>query len=212
MCSASFSSINRLLSHNQIITCDKFFCNHCEKIFDFKNKFHNYIRNHKCQKLLSNKSDVIIKIVLTKLFISEKNVTSAIKNLTSHDSDLASLFISETIFNDANIVIKKGKITHLAAISVSVAKSISVHKSNLSALVSVESIVFKITIIIEFFLSSTNSSLTYRAISSSSFIYKLYKKPYLIIVDLYIRYTSLSKSQARNKITRIITVLSVIFI
>ena len=118
MCSISFSSINRLLNYNQIITCDKSSYNHCEKVFDFKNKFHNHIRSHEYQKLLFNKSNVVIKIILIKLFISEKNATSdeniakkrithlittfffVIKSIAIHKIDLTPLSTSKTIFNN----------------------------------------------------------------------------------------------------------------
>ena len=114
-----------------MISYDKFSYNHCEKIFDSKNKLHNYIRNHEC-----------------------------------------------------------------ATTSSFVAKSISFYKFNLSALVFVE--------------TSTLLSV-YRFVSPSSSIYKPYKKPYLTIADLYIRYVSLSKSQTRNKITRIMIVFLIMF-
>ena len=189
VCSASFSSINRLLSHSQMAICGKSSCNHCEEVFDSKNKLHDHIRSHECQKLLSSKSDAAIKIVLTKLSTPEKNATSAIKSLTSHDSGLASLFISETVFNDADTAIKKGEITHLAATSASAKKSIASHKSSLSALAPVE----------------TSTSLSaYRFVSSSSLIYEPYKKPYLIVADLYMRYAPLSRPR---RITNSVTVL-----
>ena len=121
-----------------MITCDKSSCNHCEEIFDSKNKFHNYIRNHECQKLL-------------------------------------------------------------------VIKSISSHKFNLSTFVFIKSIAFKITIIL------LSSLLTYQFVSPFSSIYELYKKSYFTIVDLYMRYILLSKSQAHNKITRIIIIFFIIF-
>ena len=192
VCSTLFSSINRLLSHNQMTSCDKSSCNHCEEIFDSKNKLHDYIRSHECQKLLS-------RFVATS--------ASATKSLPPHNSGLSSLFISETIFNDANTAIKKEEIkfnTHISA-----AKSRTLHKSNLSTLTSVE-------------ISSTPLS-AYRFVSPSPSTYEPYKKSYFTIVDLYMRYASLSKPlfiitrislnkpQARNKVTRIMIVLSVIF-
>ena len=168
-----------------MITCDKSSCDHCEKIFDSKNKLHNHIRNHEYQKSLFSKSDIVIKTALIKLFIAEKNAIS-----------------------DINIVkkrITRFVITHLAAISFFAAKSISSHKFNLSTLASVE----KTTIIIKLFLLSTNSSFIYRAISSLSFIYKSYKKPYLTIANLYIRYALLNKPPFTS--THIITIFSIIF-
>ena len=69
----------------------------------------------------------------------------------------------------------------------SAAKSITPHKFNLSTFAPVENIVLKITILIEFFLLSTPLSI-YRAMSSSIFTYKPYKKSYLTVVDLYMRY------------------------
>ena len=138
-----------------MIICGKFSCNHCEKVFDFKNKLHDHIRNKEYQQSLI-KSKFVNKIDLTLFFIFKKNVTS-----------------------DENIV--KEKITHFAVTSFSAAKSISFYKFNLSAFAPVES-----------FLSLTSLSV-YRFVSSLSPIYELYKKLYLIIADLYMRYASLSK-------------------
>ena len=167
-----------------MIICDKFSCNHCEKVFDFKNKLYNYIRNKECQQsLIKNKS--VNKIDLTPLFIFEKNIT-----------------------NDANIVIINAGInyfTHATITFISAAKSITFYKSDLSALIHVENTFLKTLII-----SSTISSFTYRAISSSPPTYKLYKKPYLTVADLYIRYVSLNKPSFT--ITRIMIVLFIIFI
>ena len=165
-----------------MIICNKSSCNYYKKIFDSKNKLHNYIRSHKCQKLLFNKSDAVIQIVLIKLFISEKNV-----------------------INDVNIA-KKG-ITRFIITFTFVIKSITSYKFNLSTFVFIESIIFKVTII----LSLTSLSI-YRFISPLSSIYELYKKSYFTIVDLYMRYALLNKSQVRSKITRIIIVFFIIFI
>ena len=123
-----------------MITCDKSSCNHCEKIFDSKNKFHNHIRSHEC--------------VMTFIFVT---------------------------------------------------KSISFHKFNLLTFALIESIAFKITIIL------LSSLLIYRFVSPLSFIYELYKKLYFTIVNLYMRYVSLSIFQAHNKITHIIIILFIIF-
>ena len=172
-----------------MVICDKFSCNHCEEIFDLKNKLYDHVRNKECQQ-------------------------SLIKSKSVNKIDLTSLFISETIFNNADIVIKKGEITHFAATFFFAVKSIASYKSSLSIFVFVENIAFKVTIVTKLFLSSktlvissTNSFFTYRAISSSSFIYELYKKSYFIIVDLYMRYASLSKFI----IIRIIIVLLIMF-
>ena len=127
VCSASFSSINRLLSHNQMTTCGKSSCNHCEEIFDSKNKLHDHIRSHEC-----------------------------------------------------------------AATSTSAAKSRTPHKTNLSTLAPIE----------------TSTPLpAYRSVSPPPPTYEPYKKPYLTVADLYMRYASLSKPT----VTRTMIVLSVIF-
>ena len=155
-----------------MIICDKSFCNYCEKIFDFKNKLYNHIRNKEYQQsLIKNKS--VNKINLTSLFILKKNV-----------------------INDKNTV--KEKIIHFITTSFFAAKSISFHKFNLLILASIES-----------FLSSTSLSI-YRFVLFSSFIYEPYKKSYLTIVDLYIRYVLLSKPLC-NKVTRIIIMLFIMF-
>ncbi|CAF9925161.1 MAG: hypothetical protein ALECFALPRED_002913 [Alectoria fallacina] len=140
VCSASFSSINRLLSHSQMATCGKSSCNHCEEVFDSKNKLHDHIRSHECQKLLSSKSDTAIKTVLTKLSTPEKNATS-----------------------NANNTLSK---------------------------------------------TSATPPPTYRAISPPPPTYEPYKKPYLTVADLYMRYAPLSRPSS-NKATRTMTVLPI---
>ena len=162
-----------------MVICGKFSCNHCEKVFDFKNKLHDYIRNHECQKLLFSKSDVVIKIVLIKLFTLEKNV-----------------------INDANTVIIKA-ITFIFII-----KSIAIYKTDLSLFFTSETVFNNADN--TFSKTSAILSLTYRAISFSPFIYKSYKKLYLTIVDLYMRYASLSRFSF-NKITRIMIVFLIMF-
>ena len=124
-----------------------------------------------------------------------------------------------SIFDDANIAIEKEKIIYPVAISFFVAKSISFYKSNLLTLASVESIAFKVIIILLLISLST-----YRFLSSLSFIYKLYKKSYFTIAGLYMRYISLSKplftitrillskSQVQSKIIRIIIIFLIILI
>ena len=48
-CSASFSSLTRLLQHNQSV-CKKAVCKHCEGAFDSKNKLHEHLRQHHATK------------------------------------------------------------------------------------------------------------------------------------------------------------------
>ena len=130
-----------------------------------------------------------------------------IKSKLINKINLTSLFISETIFNDANTAIIKTKIkyfTHVMITFTFTAKSITSHKFNLLTLAFIESIVFKITIIIKLFLSLT-SLLIYRFVLSLSLTYKSYKKLCFIIVNLYIHYILLNKSQTHYKITRIIS-------
>ncbi|KAG7004386.1 hypothetical protein G7Y79_00026g059700 [Physcia stellaris] len=45
-CSASFSSLARLLQHTQEAVCKKAVCKHCEGAFDSKNKLHEHLRQH----------------------------------------------------------------------------------------------------------------------------------------------------------------------
>ncbi|KAG6999194.1 hypothetical protein G7Y79_00036g071500 [Physcia stellaris] len=49
-CSASFSSLARLLQHTQEAVCKKAVCKHCEGAFDSKNKLHEHIRQHHATK------------------------------------------------------------------------------------------------------------------------------------------------------------------
>ena len=165
-----------------MILYDKFFCKHCEKVFDSKNKFYEHLRSREYQKSISS-------------FI--------IKSIATHKSNLTSLSVFEIIFNDANIAFKKAGIkyfTHIIIALIFAAKNITSHKFNLSALIFTESIILKA-------LSSTSLSV-YRAMLSLLFIYKFYKKLYFIIADLYMRYILLSKFI----IIRIMIVLFIIFI
>ena len=158
-----------------MVTCGKSFCNHCEKIFNFKNKFHNYIRSHECQKERITRL-IIIFIFVTKsisfhkfnllIFVFIESIalkvtiivefflrsTSVIKSDIVIKTVLTLFFISETIFNDANTTIKKKKIkfnTHISA-----AKSKTPYKINLLIFVSVENIVLKVTIILTSFFDA----------------------------------------------------------
>lgn len=104
-----------------------------------------------------------------------------------------------------NIAIKKRDIeyfTHIIIIFTFAAKSITSHKFNLLTFISAESIAA------ELFLSLTTSSFIYRAVSPLSLTYKFYEKLYFIVANLYMRYTSLSKSR---RIKNLITILFIIF-
>lgn len=65
-----------------MISCGKSFYKHCEKIFDFRNKLYDYVRNKEYQQ-------------------------SFIKSKSVNKTDLTSFFMSETKSSDANIAIKK---------------------------------------------------------------------------------------------------------
>ena len=120
-----------------------------------------------------------------------------------------SLFISETIFNNANIVIKKREIKfniRLITTFTFVIESLTSYNYDLLILIYVENSFLKILII-----SSTTSLSIYRAILPSSLIYEIIiftSIIYLIIADLYMRYALLNKFI----IIRIIIMLSIIFI
>ncbi|CAD6584106.1 MAG: hypothetical protein ASARMPRED_001598 [Alectoria sarmentosa] len=211
-------------------TCDKFFCNHCEEVFDSKNKLHDHIRSHKSQKLLSSKSDTAIKTSLTQLSTPEKNATSdadiaikkagieysthatiatsssATKSIATHISGLIPLFSSETKSSDTDIAIKKREIkysTHATVTHASAAKSISPHKFSLSALIPAEST------IPETLLSTPLPA--YRAMSPPPPTYETATpKAYLTIADLYMRYAplkSIKSTHSRPTTTRTISVL-----
>ena len=161
--STSFSSINRLLSHNQMTTCGKSSCKHYEGLFDNKNKLHKYLRNQNYQQ-------------------------SPIKNKPANKTDLTPLSTLETKFNDADIAIKKGGInsntrlvaTFNVATFTSVTESLTPHDSGLSALVFIENITFKATEATELFLSSAIPPTTP-------------PPTYLTIADLYMRYAPLNR-------------------
>ncbi|CAF9943623.1 MAG: hypothetical protein ALECFALPRED_000801, partial [Alectoria fallacina] len=105
--------------------------------------------------------------------------------------------------SDANTAIMKTRIkysTHITITSASAAKSITFHQSDLSALTHVENISSKTSI-----TPSTTPPPTYRAISPSPPTYESYKKPYLTVADLYMRYAPLSRPPSTT--TRTITVL-----
>ena len=67
-CSASFSSLSRLLSHGQSASCSKASCNYCDAIFNFKNKLHKHIRE--CHS--ASKGKITSKVTLAPLFIHQK--------------------------------------------------------------------------------------------------------------------------------------------
>ena len=76
-CFASFSSLTRLLQHTQEIVCKKVVCKHCEKIFDSKNKLHEYLRQHHTTKK-------IVKVVSRRSFNRERDkISSTISQTTS---------------------------------------------------------------------------------------------------------------------------------
>ena len=99
-----------------MIICDKFFYKHCEKVFNFKNKLYNHIRNY---KLLFIKSIIIYKFNLTQFFIFKKSIIS-----------------------DANIVFKKKKIK-FNTLSFFIIKSISYYDFNLLILNFIENFILK---------------------------------------------------------------------
>ena len=51
-CSASFSSLTRLLQHTQEAVCKKAVCKHCEGAFDSKNKLHEHVRQHHAKEVV----------------------------------------------------------------------------------------------------------------------------------------------------------------
>ena len=100
-----------------MVLCGKSSCKHCEEIFDNKNKLHEHLRTQDCQQL------------------------SLIKSKIATRSSLMPLFISETIFNDANTAIKNERIkfnTRPVTTSSSAIKSIATHKSDLTQLLTPE--------------------------------------------------------------------------
>ena len=68
-CSASFSSLSRLLSHSQTAGCNRATCKHCEKKFESKNKLHNHIR----ECLPASKSEIPSKSALVPLISPESS-------------------------------------------------------------------------------------------------------------------------------------------
>ena len=93
-CFVFFSSLIRLLQHNQSI-CKKIVCKHCEKIFDSKNKFHEHIRQHHATKKMN-------KFVSKRNFNKERNKstisirTSTISSISSKTTTKFSIFKSVT--------------------------------------------------------------------------------------------------------------------
>ena len=69
-CFAFFSSLTRLLQHNQII-CQKVVCKQCEKIFDSKNKLHEHIRQHHVKS-----AKEVVKDASRRSFNREKDKSS----------------------------------------------------------------------------------------------------------------------------------------
>ena len=67
-CFAFFSSLTRLLQHNQSI-CKKVVCKQCDEAFESNNKFHEHVRQHHAAKK-------IIKIASRRSFNREKDKSS----------------------------------------------------------------------------------------------------------------------------------------
>ena len=132
-----------------MIICDKFSYNHCEEVFDFKNKLHNYIRNKECQQSFI-KSKSVNKTDLTSLSISETIFNNfvmtfifVIKSITSHKFNLLTFIFIENIALKVTII----------SIFIFVVKSIGSYKFNLSTFISIEiSTLFIITRIVIVFL------------------------------------------------------------
>ena len=77
VCSASFSSISRLLTHSQMVICNKASCKHCEGTFESKNQLHEHLRNE-CQNSTSQgKSKAPHKSNLSPLITAESITPSA---------------------------------------------------------------------------------------------------------------------------------------
>ena len=87
-----------------------------------------------------------------------------------------------------------------------VIKSIASYKSSLLALISAKSTSFKVIIILLLSLSK------YRAASPSLFIYETILKNYLIVTDLYMRYTSLKSVKSSRSVTTRFIIISILII
>ena len=97
--------------------------NHCEKIFDSKNKLYNYIRSHEyviisffAAKSISFHEFNLLTFVSIKSIALKVTIiltfTFAIKSIVIYKINLSPFFTSETTFNDTNIAIKKREIKY----------------------------------------------------------------------------------------------------
>ena len=92
-CFAHFSSMSRLLKHTQFhCTNSKVICKHCEQNFNFKNKFHEHIREQHIQKSNINSN--------FRFFTSEcLHFSIATFNITSKQTEIATMLITRNFIS-----------------------------------------------------------------------------------------------------------------
>ena len=92
MCSASFSSPNRLPSHSQTSNCNKACCKHYEGVFESNDQLHGHIGNRECTS--ARKSNIASKSRRTPLAAPEK--------ARPDDRSVVASRVTTTAFNSAN--------------------------------------------------------------------------------------------------------------
>ena len=195
-CFAHFSSMSRLLEHTQShCTSSKVICKHCEQDFNFKNKFHEHIREQHIQKSNINSnfrfstSESAYEIEKKSTIIcSSVSLVSSIFFATSRNqifsAKMTSRFVSST---DSNSSIATHKFTlKFMKKSISFASSVSSILSATSASISSK---FSHLSIATFNITSKSmkklsvNSFTLSASSSRTFVSK-HQKFYFTIDDL----------------------------
>ena len=103
-CFAQFSSMIRFLKHTKQINCSKMICKHCEQNFNFKNKFHEHIREQHIQKSNINSNFRLFTSEFTYKFmkksISFVSFVSSIFFATSRNY----IFYFATIFKSTSLI------------------------------------------------------------------------------------------------------------
>ena len=118
-CFAQFSSMTRLLKHIKQVSCSKVICKHCEQNFNFKNKFHEHIREQHTQKSNINSnfrfstSEFTYKIMKKSTIIcSSVSLASSIFFATSRSQIFSTKSVSRSVSsNDSHLSIATFNIT-----------------------------------------------------------------------------------------------------
>ena len=155
-CFAQFFSIIRFLEHIKQVSCSKVICKHCEQNFNFKNKFHEHIREQHIQK---------------------SNIKSNLRFLTSdftYKIKKKSAIICSSVSLASFILFATSKFSHLFIATFDITSK----QTEIATMLITRDFISKRIQIVAF-----NCSFTFSTSSSSTFVRK-HQKSYFIIDDL----------------------------